>query len=150
MHEVNTELDPIAFRLAFGVIVVLIGMKQAQLVTGNVNYLTVWQILTALMVFGHFYGSVRNFLWLYDQDFPCFLGESSRTPPTTTTGGSNTPPLSLSLSVSLPTLMLRLQATRPKASTGSALGASFSWGRSPRWCTSFARPTFCTRGRGTR
>ena len=35
MHEDNTELDPIAFRLAFGVIVVLIGMKQAQLVRGT-------------------------------------------------------------------------------------------------------------------
>ena len=74
MHEDNTELDPIAFRLAFGVIVVLIGMKNAQIFSGNANYLTVWQILVCLMVVGHFYGSVRNFLWLYNQEFPCFLG----------------------------------------------------------------------------
>ena len=80
MHEDNTELDPIAFRLAFGVIVVLIGMKNAQIFTGNVNYLAVWQILTCLMVIGHFYGSMRNFLWLYDQEFPCFLGRWSEPP----------------------------------------------------------------------
>ena len=103
MHEDNTELDPIAFRLAFGVIVVLIGMKNAQIFTGNVNYLAVWQILTCLMVIGHFYGSVRNFLWLYDQEFPCFLGRWSEPPLLSNLRGarmpspeSHHPPLSLS------------------------------------------------------
>ena len=74
MHEDNTELDPIAFRLAFGILVVLILFKNIQILAGNVNYFFVWMILAGLMIVGHFYGSVRNFLWLYNQEFPCFLG----------------------------------------------------------------------------
>ena len=109
MHEDNTELDPIAFRLAFGVIVVLILMKNAQIFTGNVNYLAVWQILTCLMVIGHFYGSVRNFLWLYDQEFPYFLGRWSEPPlPQSPRREDARSRISPSISVSLPLIGRRI------------------------------------------
>lgn len=75
MYEDDKELDPIAWRLAFGVVAILVIFKIAQTVTGNLNYFTVWFILVFFMITGHVYGAVRNFIWVYGQEFPCFLGK---------------------------------------------------------------------------
>ena len=145
MHEDSVDLDPMAFRLAFGVLAILLGLKQLQLLTGNMEYVAVWVMLASFMIIGHFYGSVRNYLWLYGQEFPCFLGEL----PTSLTLSRALPrrrPLNPSLTLrrrpapsspSSPTSTssaIPLQAIRATRSTACARAARCSLARSLRCC----------------
>ena len=77
MHEDDTVIDPLAWRLSFGACVVFLGFKLMQIYMGLLQWFHIWVGLVLALDIGHIYGAVRSFLWLYNQVFPCFQGISS-------------------------------------------------------------------------
>ena len=74
LHEDDTVIDPLAWRLGFGAIVVFLAFKLMQVYMGLLQWFHIWVGLMLALDVGHVYGAVRSFLWLYNQVFPCFQG----------------------------------------------------------------------------
>ena len=74
LHEDDRVMDPIAWRLGFGAIVVFNIFKNLQIAMTLTEWFAIWLGCMVILCLGHFYGAVRMFLWLYAQVFPCFRG----------------------------------------------------------------------------
>lgn len=70
----DKQMDPTAWRLAFGITAVMIGFQLLQMYFDYIRLFNIWLILTLLLLVGLFYGAVRFFLYVYHRDFPCYRG----------------------------------------------------------------------------
>lgn len=77
LHAEDTDMDPVAWQLSFGVAVILTLFKDAQMLMGLTQWLSPWLMFAVPTVVGHCYGAFLYFFMVYRSDWPCFLGQTN-------------------------------------------------------------------------
>mmetsp|Transcript_11365 Transcript_11365/g.13468 ORF Transcript_11365/g.13468 Transcript_11365/m.13468 type:complete len:488 (-) Transcript_11365:720-2183(-) len=73
-HADDISMDPLAWQISFGLLVLLTILKNFQIFRAMVDWFAIWMLFVVPLLVGSFYGAVRYFLWIYEGDFPCFRG----------------------------------------------------------------------------
>mmetsp|Transcript_39355 Transcript_39355/g.66086 ORF Transcript_39355/g.66086 Transcript_39355/m.66086 type:complete len:515 (-) Transcript_39355:192-1736(-) len=73
----DLEMDPIAWQMSFGAVIIFTFMKDAQMLLKTVAWLQVWLLFVVPLTLGHLYGASRYFFWILQDDWPCFTGQGN-------------------------------------------------------------------------
>jgi hypothetical protein len=60
----DLEMDPIAWQMSFGAVIIFTFMKDAQMLLKTVAWLQVWLLFVVPLTLGHLYGASRYFFWI--------------------------------------------------------------------------------------
>jgi len=77
LYAEDLKMDPLAWRLSFGLVIVVTLFKNLQVFAGLIGWLSIWLSVTLPVVVGHSYGAAVYFFKIWGGDWPCFRGEQS-------------------------------------------------------------------------